>query len=180
MFTVVSSFQSTVALHKTPLYILHYEASERSAVSYTHSGITGTGCSTGAMSATSAAKSTGGSISSCALCIQTQGSAIHPFPVGKGEGIGNRSSRLVVRRDRFPLFFHSFFSPLNNLCRAAAVLQWRKHSMLPVFPIQQRGNSQNVILSQSFYLQPEGYVHAVAATADVYAICLQPCPFLSR
>lgn len=28
MFTVVSSFQSTVALHKTPLYILHYEASE--------------------------------------------------------------------------------------------------------------------------------------------------------
>lgn len=64
MFTVVSSFQSTVALHKTPLYILHYEASERSAVSYTHSGITGTGCSTGAMSATSAAKSTGGSTSS--------------------------------------------------------------------------------------------------------------------
>lgn len=64
MFTVVSSFQSTVALHKTPLYILHYEASERSAVSYTHSDITGTGCSTGAMSATSAAKSTGGSISS--------------------------------------------------------------------------------------------------------------------
>ncbi len=73
MFTVVSSFQSTVALHKTPLYILHYEASERSAVSYTHSGITGTGCSTGAMSATSAAKSTGGSISSLqTLC------SLHP------------------------------------------------------------------------------------------------------
>ena len=71
-----------------------------------------------------------------ALCIQTQGSAIHPFPVGKGEGIGNRFSRLVVCRDRFPLSFHSFFSPLNNLCRAAAVLQWWKHSMLPVFPIQ--------------------------------------------
>ena len=71
-----------------------------------------------------------------ALCIQTQGSAIHPFPVGKDEGIGNRFSRLVVCRGRLPLFFHSFFSPLNNLCRAAAVLQWRKHSLLPVFPVQ--------------------------------------------
>lgn len=64
MFTVVSSFQSTVALHKTPLYILHYEASERSAVSYTHSDITGTNSSAGVASATSSAKSTGGSISS--------------------------------------------------------------------------------------------------------------------
>ena len=97
----------------------------------------------------------GGEKECISLTLQTQGSAVHPFPVGKGEGIGNRFSRLVVCRDRFPLFFHSFFSPLNNLCRAAAVLQWRKHSMLPVFPIQQRGNSQNVILSQSFYLQPE-------------------------
>ena len=183
MFTVVSSFQSTVALHKTPLYILHYEASERSAVSYTHSGITGTGCSTGAMSATSAAKSTGGSISSLqTLCSLHPNAGKRHSSIPRREGQRYRQPFLppCVCRDRFPLFFHSFFSPLNNLCRAAAVLQWRKHSMLPAFPIQQRGNSQNVILSQAFYPQPEGYVHAVATAADVHTICLQPCPFLSR
>ena len=178
MFTVVSSFQSTVALYPA---LRSFGKKCRFIYSFGHYGH---GLFDGSNERHIRSQEHGRqhffAATPFALCIQTQGSAIHPFPVGKGEGIGNRFSRLVVCRDKFPLFFHSFFSPLNNLCHAAAVLQWRKHSMLPVFPIQQRGNSQNVILSQSFYPQPEGYVHAVAATADVHAICLQPCPFLSR
>ena len=113
----------------------------RSAVSYTHSGITGTGAAPRSNERHIRCQDTGGSISSLQHPLPFASKREPPFIHSPGPRNRNRLSALWYAERHFAFLSLFFLSTQQSAVRAACIQLQRQH--VPVFPIQQRVSKCN-------------------------------------